>query len=65
MNGRTRPLLDGIGALDRGALELVDDHVASTPGQRLDGVALALVAVLVGTDVGGRAQKRPPRFSAG
>jgi hypothetical protein len=54
--GEARALLDGIGALDRGVIELVDDRVAGTPGEGVDRVALALVAVLVGANVGGRAR---------
>jgi len=48
--------LDGISAFDRRVIELLDDDVAGAPGERLDGVALPLVAVLVEPDFGRRAR---------
>jgi hypothetical protein len=46
--------LDGIRAAHAGIGKLVDQDEAGLLGERLDGRALPLVAVLVGADVCGR-----------
>src|SRR5262249_54746819 len=43
--GEAWPLLDGIGAFDRGVVVLIDDHVGRVLGERLNGLARALVGL--------------------
>ena len=50
-----RPLADWVGTAHGSIVELVHDGVAGRPGERGDGGALALVAVLAGADAGRRA----------
>src|SRR5262245_47557754 len=46
--------LDVVGTADRGIVELADELETGALGERLDSRALALIAVLVGADIGGR-----------
>jgi len=55
--------VDRIGAADRGVVELLDELVASVLREGFNGLALPLVTVLVGADVGRR--PRPQYDSAG
>jgi hypothetical protein len=53
--GKARPHIDRISAAHRGIVELRFDLVAGAPGESRDGLALTLLAVLIGADVGCRA----------
>src|SRR5262249_42946109 len=50
--------VDRVGAAYRGIVELLDEFVTSVLREGLNGLALPLVAVLVGADVGGRTRSQ-------